>query len=155
LDIHATYTLDEALIAIGYDTAKRRSSIRQGVAHVPALKIDVFFATLNKTESSYSPTTMYEDYALGESCFHWQSQNSTSANTPTGNRYINHVKLGYTPLLFIRENERVNGMTSPYSFLGPLKYLSHTGEKPMSIIWELEYPISARILEFACRMIAA
>ena len=33
---------------------------------------------MNKQEKEYSPSTMYEDYALIEYLFHWQSQNSAS-----------------------------------------------------------------------------
>ncbi len=33
------------------------------------------------------PTTMYEDYALNEYLFHWQSQNSASPESPVGLSY--------------------------------------------------------------------
>lgn len=37
---------------------------------------------------------MYQDYAISETLFHWQSQNSTSEDRGKGLSYINHVKLG-------------------------------------------------------------
>lgn len=34
-----------------------------------------------------------------------------------------------------------------YTFLGPARYISHTGSKPMSIIWQLETPIPEKYLK--------
>lgn len=155
LDLHSSYTLDEALTALGYETAKSRRSVRQGVVHVPTLCADAFFVTLNKSETDYSPTTMYEDYAISETLFHWQSQSTTSETSETGKRYINQKRRGYTPLLFVREEKSRDNYSCPYFFLGPLEYMSHTGSRPMSIIWKLQYPIPARILAVARRMLAA
>ena len=36
--------------------------------------------------------------------------------------------------------------TTPYTFLGQADYVSHTGSKPMSILWRLEKPIPAKYL---------
>ncbi len=155
LDLHGSYTLDEILVAFGYDSEKKRRSIRQGVVHLPDLKADAFFVTLNKSEDAYSPTTMYEDYALSETLFHWQSQSTTSETSETGLRYVNHISMGYTPLLFVREDKSKDNISCPYSFLGDLEYVSHSGSSPMSVVWRLKNPIPARILSFAKRMLAA
>ena len=69
----------------------------------PDKKIDVLFVTLNKSDKDYSPTTMYEDYSISEELFHWQSQSTTSADSPTGLRYVNHEARGSRVLLFVRE----------------------------------------------------
>ncbi len=155
LDLHSDYTLDEILTGFGYDSERKRRSIRQGVVHLPDLKADAFFVTLNKTDTDYSPTTMYEDYALSDTLFHWQSQSTTSETSDTGQRYIHHQGLGYTPLLFVREDKTKDNLSCPYTFLGPLVYESHTGNRPMSIVWRLKTPIPARILAIARRMLAA
>ena len=95
---------------------------------------------------------MYDDYAITDSLFHWQSQSGISENTPTGQRYINHSEQGYTPLLFIRNRKKLsNGLTSPYLYAGPLSYQRHEGSKPMSIIWKLEYALPAKVLAWARR----
>ncbi len=95
---------------------------------------------------------MYEDYAISDRLFHWQSQSATSDVSSTGQRYINHQEQGYTPLLFIREHKRLeNGLTAPYFFAGPLRYRRHEGSKPMSITWELEHQLPARALTWARR----
>jgi len=53
---------------------------------VKAIKANPVMAAemLEVTDYLYSPTTMYEDYALNEYLFHWQSQNSTLPESPVG-----------------------------------------------------------------------
>ena len=63
----------------------------------------MLFVTLNKSDKDYSPTTMYEDYSISEELFHWQSQSTTSADSPTGQRYVNHEARDSRVLLFVRE----------------------------------------------------
>lgn len=146
LAIHAQYTRDEALVGIGHWTMQDRSEFREGVLHLAESKVDAFFVTLHKTEDSYSPTTMYEDYAISDRLFHWQSQSTTSADSPTGQRYFRHRELGYTPLLFVREGKHLpSGLAAPYLFLGPVDFVSHEGSRPISIVWRLRTPMPARI----------
>ena len=56
--------------------------------HISEKKLDVFFADINKSESDFSPTTMYEDYAVTDRLFHWQSQSQTSETSSVGQRYV-------------------------------------------------------------------
>jgi hypothetical protein len=126
--------------------------MREGVLHLPQIKADIFLFTLNKTEKHFSPTTMYQDYAINERLFHWQSQSTTAPESPTGQRYINHEQLGYTILLFGREDKKFNDLSAPFSFLGPARYVSHTGSRPMSITWRLEQPLPAKLLRRMARL---
>ena len=129
--------------------------MREGVIHLSDIRADVFFVTLQKTEKDYSPTTMYQDYAINERLFHWQSQSTTSAESPTGRRYVEHVRERYTVLLFGREHKTRNGLAQPYSFLGPARYVDHSGSRPMSITWQLEHPLAARLLRALARLAVA
>jgi len=94
---------------------------------------DLLFITLRKSEALVSPTTRYSDLALGPSLFHWESQSTTSASSPTGQRYIHHVARGSRVLLFVREQRRVDGracgVTEPFRCLGFATYESHEGER--------------------------
>jgi superfamily II DNA or RNA helicase/HKD family nuclease len=155
LALHAPYTRDEVLAALGRWTRERQSEFREGVLHLPEIKADVFFFTLNKTETQFSPTTMYQDYAVNERLFHWQSQSTTSADSPTGRRYVEHMPRGYTILLFGRENKSRNGLAQPFAFLGPARYLHHTGSRPLSITWELTHPLPARLFRTLARLSVA
>ncbi len=150
LTLHASYTREQVLLALGLGSFEQPKSSREGVLHVPERKLDVFFADINKSEADFSPTTMYEDYAITDKLFHWQSQSQTSETSPVGERYIHHKKKGYTPLLFIRNRNKLsNGLTAPYFFAGPLQYKKHQGSKPISFIWELEYALPAKVLAWA------
>jgi hypothetical protein len=129
--------------------------MREGVLHLPECKSDVFLVTLNKTEAHFSPTTMYQDYAINERLFHWQSQSTTSAGSPTGQRYVEHHVRGYTVLLFAREHRNRNGLSEPFVFLGPARYVSHTGSRPMSITWKLQHDLPARLFRILARLSVA
>lgn len=144
LDLHCTYTRDQIFAAMDVEDPQ---SIREGVRWVPDHQIDVLINTLNKAEKDYSPTTMYQDYSISDTLFHWQSQSTTSAASPTGQRYIHHREMGSKVALFVREYKKDEfGLTGAFCFLGLVNYRSHKGDRPMSIIWELEKPIPARYL---------
>jgi len=152
LEIHAQYTRDEVLAGLGYWTTTSRPAMREGVRYLAHIKTDVLFVTLNKTEQHYSPTTMYDDYAITDALFHWQSQSNTSVTSKTAARYLNHIEMGTNVLLFVRENTNRDGRSEPFHFLGPVVYESHSGSKPVSIIWRMVNPIPARILATARRL---
>ncbi len=153
LSLHACYTREQILLALGLGTFEQPQASREGVLHVHQRKLDLFFADINKSEVDFSPTTMYEDYAITDKLFHWQSQSQIGADSATGQRYIKHRDQGYTPLLFIRNRKMLdNGLTSPYFFAGALRYFRHEGSKPISIVWELEHPLPARTLSWARRV---
>lgn len=155
LEIHANYTRDEILAALGNWTIDKTPELREGVKYLPELKTDLFLITLNKNEKYYSPTTMYLDYAINEDTFHWQSQSTTSIESPTGQRYIHHQAIGGTILLFVRENKSLSGQSSAYCFLGPADYVSHSGSKPINIEWKLRYKMPARLCRMTERMATA
>jgi superfamily II DNA or RNA helicase/HKD family nuclease len=147
--LHAEYTRDEILIGLGHWCLSERPDVREGIVHVSDGRIGAFFVTLHKTAEAYSPTTMYEDYAINDRLFHWQSQNLTSVESPTGQRFIHQRENGYTPLLFVRENQSTpGGLAAPYVFLGAADYVSHEGSRPISIIWQLREPMPARITRY-------
>jgi len=155
LSVHGCYTRDEILVALDYLSFAKRAAVREGVKYLPEIQTDVFFITLDKTEKDYSPTTMYDDYALDETRFHWQSQSTTSVTSSTGQRYIHHQQRGDHILLFVREVKKKNNLAGPYFFLGPAQYVSHTGSRPMSIIWRLQYPMPGKLLRTTTRLAAA
>ncbi len=155
LTMHATYTTDEILAAMGHYRIDYHPQLREGVFHIKPLKTDIFLITLDKTDNEYSSTTMYEDYAISETRFHWQSQSTISAESPTGQRYINHGKLGHTILLFVREHKEKNNLSVPYHFLGPVDYVSHLGSRPINFVWELRQPMPTKLLRKTARAVVS
>ncbi|WP_300279617.1 DUF3427 domain-containing protein [Peptacetobacter sp.] len=151
LDLHCSYSRDQLLVAMDY---LKVNSMRQGVVYVKEKNTDIFLITLNKSDKDYSPTTMYNDYSINEKLFHWQSQSTTSETSKTGQRYINHEKIGSSVLLFVREYKKdMNGKILPYTFLGSAKYVSHIGSRPMNIIWKLDKEIPAKYIKKTNKMI--
>ena len=146
LDLHCTYTRDQLLVAMDF---MKPATVREGVKWLPEKQLDVFFVTLNKADKDYSPTTMYNDYSINESLFHWQSQSTTADNSPTGQRYIHHKERSSKVLLFVREfkSDRVTGGAEAYTYLGTANYVKHQGSRPMNITWLLDRPIPAKFLK--------
>jgi hypothetical protein len=117
---------------------------------MPELNIDAFFVTLHKSEADYSPTTLYRDYPISPTLFHWESQSRTATASPTGQRYVNHVTRGSQVVLFVRENRRdERDVGNPYLCLGIARHVSHQSDRPMQIVWELERPMPAEIYSHA------
>lgn len=154
LRIHARYTREQIFVAMGLSTYEKQSSIREGVAQNKALNMEALFVNLQKTEEDFSPTTMYDDYAISETLFHWQSQNKTSPESTVGKSYIHQESIGKEILLFIRETPRTSyKSTQGFVFIGPTKYVSHKGSKPMSIKWKLQEPIPNYLWKESAKMV--
>ena len=152
LDLHCTYTRDQLLVALDF---LKPATVREGVKWLPEKQLDVFFVTLNKADKDYSPSTMYKDYSINESLFHWQSQSTTAENSATGQRYIHHREKGSRVLLFVREfkaDARFGG-AGAYTYLGTVNYVKHEGSRPMNITWKLDRPIPAKFLKKTNKLI--
>lgn len=153
LGLHSRYTQAEALVGLGYFHLQNNHTVQSGVLHIKDKLTDVFFITLSKNKKDYSPTTMYNDYAINESLFHWQSQASTRINSPKGQRYIHHKETGRTILLFVRDSKSINGLVQPYYFLGPVDYIKHEGEKPINFVWRLRNSMPAHLFRETARLV--
>lgn len=82
LEVYCNYSRDQLFAALGF---AKPGSIREGVKYlnrensdVVTTPTDVFLVTLNKSEKEFSDTTLYEDYSMDKSTFHWQSQSTTT-----------------------------------------------------------------------------
>ena len=142
LKVHARYTRDQILSAFGLSTFNRKSSSREGVAENVDLNTELLFINLIKSEENFSPTTMYDDYAISETLFHWQSQNSARPDYGKGLTYVNHQENDKKILLFVREKANdEKGNTMGYVFIGEGNFKENEGSKPMNIKWELNEPL--------------
>lgn len=151
LAVHAHYNAPELLAALGWASlgGKVPSSFREGVAWCEPTQTDALLVTINKDEKDFSENVRYRDFALSDEHFHWESQNRTSSNSQTGRRYRTHRELRTNVLLFVRQfKENEIGRPSPYILLGPVKYVSHEGERPMAVTWKLQTPLPSDIQHF-------
>lgn len=142
LQIHARYTREQILVAMQLSSFEKQSSNREGVALNKKLNTEALFVNLKKSEEEFSPTTMYDDYAINETLFHWQSQNRTTPDSEIGKSYIQQGDREKNILLFVRESQKdSDNFTQGFVFLGPVHFVDYYGSKPMSIKWKLEEPL--------------
>ncbi|MFE2939038.1 DUF3427 domain-containing protein [Streptomyces sp. NPDC059255] len=152
LRVHASYSREEILAGLGESTIDglMPAHFREGVRWCEAIKTDALLITLEKDEKDFSPQTRYKDYAMSDSRFHWESQNQTSESSPTGIRYRSHQDAGTHVLLFVRRYKKTDiGGPQPWILLGPADYASHTGSKPMGIVWKLRSPLPADVWTYS------
>lgn len=137
---HAHYSREELLAGLGLGTLDPGAPglIREGVKWLPALQTDALLVTLKKSEADYSPTTMYRDFAINQNYFHWESQTTTSSESVTGQRYVNHGTRGTNVVLFVRRAKSGDLGTEPYTCLGTAQFDHASGSRPMQIVWELD-----------------
>ena len=120
---------------------------QSGVVPVPGKNVTAFFVTRMKSESEFTPETMYKDFAITPEKFKWDSQNRTKVSSDEAQSYI---KGTCTPLLFIQEHKSgVLDIPEGFTYLGPLEYVSHEGEAPIAFEWKLKYPMPARVYQWA------
>lgn len=138
LGVHCNYNTSQVLAALGYYNETSSPAFREEVKHFEDKNLDIFFITLNKSEKDFSPSTLYDDYAINERLFHWQTQSRVAEGSKIAERYIHHKKRNHQIALFVREYKKENGYTSPFVFLGTADHVSHSGSKPMNFIWSLK-----------------
>lgn len=146
---HGTYALSEITAGFGITPQGRVVEPQTGVYFDRETQTDLLFITLQKTEAEYSPGTLYRDYPIARTRFHWESQNVTRASSSTGQRYIHHQSMGTHIVLFVRLTKATAGVTEPYLCLGKARYRSHVSERPMRIEWDLDVPMPAGFFQEA------
>lgn len=153
LKIHSRYTREQILTAFGFSSFEKKSNNREGVAFSSKKNTELLFITLNKSEKNFSPTTLYNDFAISETLFHWQTQNNITPEKNRGLSYIKQKKLGKRILLFVREkNKDKYDNTTAFVFLGEGSFIDSEGSKPMSIKWELNEPIPHYLWKDSAKM---
>lgn len=153
LQLHSRYTRDQILAGYGFYSFTKKPSYREGVAYSKEKNAELLFVTLNKSEIDFSPTILYKDYAVSQTIFEWQTQNSARPEKGRGLEYILHKESGRKILLFVRErNEDEFGNTMGFVFLGEANLLEHYGSKPMSIKWELNEPMPAYLWKESAKL---
>jgi superfamily II DNA or RNA helicase/HKD family nuclease len=96
----------------------------------------VLLVTLNKQGSATEHR--YIDHWIDEKTFHWQSQNSTKPESSRGQAIIEQARLGTKIHLFVRENKLEAGKAARFIYYGQLRYESHSGSAPISVVFKVE-----------------
>ncbi|VEI13521.1 DUF3427 domain-containing protein [Trueperella bialowiezensis] len=142
LFVGADYSREELLAAIDVGknfSGQKPGSMREGVHYSKELNLDALLVTLVKSEADFSPHTMYRDYAMSADSFHWESQATTPADSPTGRRYSSGSS---NVALFIRTHKTDEfGGGAAYTFAGPATLKFVQGSKPMQVVWDLHHEL--------------
>ncbi|MGK0412016.1 MAG: superfamily II DNA or RNA helicase [Polaribacter sp.] len=153
LKLHNRYTRDQILVAFRKSTFSRKYLSMEGTVENKDLNTELLFINLIKSEENFSPTTMYDDYAVNELLFHWQTQNSARPDKGKGLSYINHKENDKRILLFVREKAKNEfGNSLGYIFIGEGNLKDYYGSKPMSINWKLEEPMPHYLWKDAAKL---
>lgn len=154
LELHCQYNTPQIMAAFDFFNETQSPEFREGVKYFAEKATDIFLINLNKTEKEFSPSTMYDDYAISAQLFNWQSQSHDRDTSAKIQRYIHHQETGNTISLFVREYKRNGSYTAAYMFLGNADYVSHKGSQPVTFVWKLHKPIPADLRPKANKTIA-
>lgn len=148
LEQYGCYTREEVFAIFGRQNAdKKMQGSVAGVFNIEELNTELFFVTLNKSDKDFSASTMYDDYVVSESQFHWKSQN-TDTHQGRGRRFVEQAKNKKKFLLFVREDKYDGfGNTCPFYCFGLVDYISSRDDKPMSIDWRMHQPILPQFIK--------
>jgi superfamily II DNA or RNA helicase/HKD family nuclease len=143
LALHRHYTRREIVAAIGFvKPGKKGVTPQSGILMLPDEKREILFVTLDKSASSFSPSTRYRDYAISPTLFHWETQSAASVARASGRRYLDSPGNGWSFFLFVRSDPE-----APYAFLGPVKLESSSGDRPIGITWRLEHAMAGALFD--------
>jgi hypothetical protein len=142
LVLHRHYMRREILAACGYWTESKKTPHQQGILPMKDQRRELLFVTLDKSDRGFSPTTRYRDFAISRDEFHWETQNSVSADSDTARRYADHAARGWSIHLFVQVEKG-----TPFAYLGPVHHARSEGSRPVAIVWRLEHPLPAALFQ--------
>lgn len=147
IELYGNYSADEVHLLLENKLGRWQVF---GTQYNMERKFAMVFVTLNKSDKDYSPSTLYEDYAISPEQFHWQSMNKVRHDSEEGLRITGQNNNGWKYLLFVRDAKQDEyGNTNAYYCLGFMDYYSSHGECPMNVVWTMRNSIPGFILEAA------
>jgi superfamily II DNA or RNA helicase/HKD family nuclease len=147
LELHAQYGIKEIQSVFGRANLETAGQTGVGSFHFSEVKAYALLITFQKTEKEFSPSTMYADYPISRELLHWESQSTTSQPSETGQNLVHHKERGYTILVFARDQKKRNGVTVPFTYLGPVERVSYESERPIKMVWRLQHQMPAEMFE--------
>ena len=148
LKLHGVYTKDQIFVAVGTSSIDKKSSCREGCERNKRLNVEAMFIDIIKDRKEGSNTN-YNDFAINETLFNWETKNSVSPTSQAGQNYINETQ---TMLLFVRQQNSFpedEDRTMGFTYLGEVNLVRWQGAKPIEIVWRLKTPMPASVLNYA------
>ncbi len=148
LKLHGVYTKDQIFVAIGTSTLARKSSNREGVERNRERNVEAMYVDIIKDREEGSNTN-YNDFAVSDTLFNWETQNRVTPQSEAGKRYIADSQ---TMLLFVRQQSKFAddvSRTMGYTYLGEVELERWQGSRPMEILWRLRSAMPASMFKIA------
>lgn len=126
LKLHGVYTKDQIFVAIETSSLEKKSSCREGADRNKRLNVEAMFVDIIKDRDEGSNTN-YNDFAINELLFNWETQNKVSPTSQVGKGYINQTQ---TMLLFVRQQDTYpedKGRTMGFTYLGKVNLVKWRG----------------------------
>jgi superfamily II DNA or RNA helicase/diadenosine tetraphosphate (Ap4A) HIT family hydrolase len=103
------------------------------------------FLLVTLDKGSLHSDFQFQDRFVNANQFQWQSQNSTTQESNTGQRLCDHERRNVKVHLFVRETKIRSGKATPFTYCGEVSFISWAGEKPITIQWQLKDPVPPRL----------
>jgi hypothetical protein len=146
--LYANYNRQQVHDMLAPDEPFTRSASKwgiQGILPVPDRPGDfVFFASLGQSTGGHT----FDEGVSTEGILRWQSQRRQSLEDPVIQTLIAHDDSVNTIHFFLRTSNLIQGKARPYTYLGPLRYVSHDDQReaPVHFAWELvQWPIPHKV----------
>lgn len=148
LVLHARYLGVE--LSAAFDQRAKTGQLRDyytGVEPTADRAHDLLLVTMEKSKAT-KEHLRYRDFPLSPREFHWQSKAATRQQDKQGQRHLDPKGQGCTPLLFVRErSDDRPGVTMAFCYLGPVTPGRYEGERPITINWQLRYPMPLALVQ--------
>lgn len=135
--LYEQYRMVDAALLSNY--RKLHSSFR-GSGLLANEKDYFLFIDLHKDED-IKDSLKYKDKFIDQKYFQWQTPNTTAQGSERGQNIIYNKERGYKLHLFVRKFKEIDGKIEPYIYIGKGNTVEYQGEKPITIIFELENEI--------------
>ncbi len=101
--------------------------------------------TLNK--AGMPKDHQYGDHFLSHDVLEWKSQNKHSQKGNGGQALKNHAERDVPVRLLIRKEGKIDGKAAPFIYCGEVDFVDWEGEKPITVRWKLQTPLTKALAE--------
>ncbi len=109
-------------------------------------RLTFLLVTLDKSTSAKKHK--YLDHFESPTDLQWQSQNRTARASKHGQSIRDHRTLGIDVLLFVRPRSKTReGKAAPFTYCGPVDFVSWDGDRPITVKWRLREAVPERLWE--------
>ena len=141
--IGKTYSMKNAAMLAETD---RNEGAFFGSGVIPFKNHYFIYVDLNKDED-VRESINYKDHIIDTSSMQWESQNSASENSPSGQNLIMSEEKGIQLHMFVRKLKKIDGLVQPFIYLGRVIHVGHQNNKPIRFIFRFDKPLSKELYQ--------